>query len=105
MVCNYWNNALLYCIISDKRLLYHHVAPLEPPSGEVDLAKVIIEVLSNSITIAAGATDGLVAFLLGCGKKEISRKKIAILRYSFLCLSFLTQWPTELHLAFSGLNL
>ena len=70
--CVIIGTTLCYIVLSLINVyFYHHVAPLEPPSGEVDLAKVIIEVLSNSITIAAGATDGLVAFLLGCGKKEI----------------------------------
>ena len=69
--CVIIGTTLCYIVLSLINVyFYHHVAPLEPPSGEVDLAKVIIEVLSNSITIAAGATDGLVAFLLGCGKKR-----------------------------------
>ena len=96
--CVIIGTTLCYIVLSLINVyFYHHVAPLEPPSGEVDLAKVIIEVLSNSITIAAGATDGLVAFLLGCGKKEISRKKIAIFAILFFVLIVLTQWPTELH--------
>ena len=85
--CVIIGTTLCYIVLSLINVyFYHHVAPLEPPSGEVDLAKVIIEVLSNSITIAAGATDGLVAFLLGCGKKEISRKKIAIFAILFFVL-------------------
>ena len=59
--CVIIGTTLCYIVLSLINVyFYHHVAPLEPPSGEVDLAKVIIEVLSNSITIAAGATDGFV---------------------------------------------
>lgn len=55
---------------------YHHATPFILPTEKVDLAQVIVDSLSNSVTIATGIADAVIALVLMINRKEIPKWEI-----------------------------
>lgn len=76
--------AIIFCF-------YRHATPFTPSEEKVDLAQVVIATLSNSVTIAAGLADAVIALVLRANKKEIPKWKITLFAGLFFCLFYLMQ--------------
>lgn len=67
-------------------LFYRNATPYVPPEEQLDLPKVILESLSNTITIVGGVVDGIIAVVFWCYNKNTSRLKIIIFTALFFGL-------------------
>lgn len=57
-------------------------------SVEKSLAEVLLDTLSNTVTIAAGVIDIIIAAVVGWQRKDISRKRIAFVTVTFFAFVY-----------------
>lgn len=65
---------------------YRHATPFTLPTEEVDLAQIIVDSLSNSVTIATGIADAVVTLVLMSNRKEIPKWKVILFAALFFGL-------------------
>lgn len=92
---------LVYVAICIGIILYSKNHPAALQGHGHDIAKVLLESLSNSVTIILGIADIIVAALLLWQKKEISKTSIALFTIAFLIFVyfnvFALNYPLSAH--------
>lgn len=57
-------------------------------SVEKSLAEVLLDTLSNTVTIVAGIIDIITAFVVGWQRKDIPKKRIAFVSVTFFAFAY-----------------
>lgn len=93
-----WGASIAYLVVClGACMFYSRSVPFSPPVEKKDVASVVLESLSNTVTIVAGIADFIVAMILCLTKKDAPKKDIILLSATFFLLilfdSFAIRFP------------
>ena len=93
-----WGASIAYLVVClGACMFYSRSVPFSPSVEKKDIGSVVLESLSNTVTIVAGIVDFVVAVILCLTKKAAPKKDIILLSATFFLLilfdSFAVRFP------------